>query len=95
MLTLDTIVRIPDHVSYSSNNGVVFLLNTQTNHYFTMDSVGGRFWELFSKCNNFREAYTDLLIEFDVEPIDLEKDLLELLEKLVEKGLVEIVKTKN
>ena len=90
MLTLDSAIQIPAHVSFSTVKGNVFLLNTRTNNYFALDQVGARFWELISGEDSLQEAYRSLLLEFEVEPDRLETDLLELLADLHNYELIEI-----
>lgn len=68
-----------------------FLLNTQTNKYFSLEKVGTRLWELLSQGRSLREAYQRLLKEYEVSPAELESDLLELVNHMMENGLVEIV----
>jgi hypothetical protein len=90
MLNLESTIKIPSHVSSSTIQEHVFLLNTRTNNYFALDQVGARFWELISKENSFRSAYKSLLAEFEVDPARLETDLLELVADLHKNELVEI-----
>lgn len=90
MLTLDSIITIPKYVMFSLVDEDAFLLNTKTNKYFLLEEVGARFWGLLKDGLSLRDAHQTLEKEYDVEPAQLEKDLIELLEKLLENGLVEI-----
>ena len=91
MLTLDAIVKIPAHVSFSVVGQDAFLLNARTNKYFALQEVGTRLWELLKEDKALREAYQLILGEYEVDPAQLEHDLLELLNHLLENGLVEII----
>jgi hypothetical protein len=91
MMTLDNTPHLPDHVMFSVVGEDAFLLNTQTNKYFLLEEVGARLWELLKDGKLLKEAYQILLGEFDVDPVQLEQDLLELLEQLQENGLVGII----
>ena len=91
MLTLDSALHIPDHVSFSIVGEDAFLLNTRTNKYFALEEVGARLWELLKDGQSLREGYQVILGEYEVDPAQLEQDLLELLSNLQENGLVEIV----
>ncbi|MGB8212674.1 MAG: PqqD family protein [Anaerolineales bacterium] len=91
MLTLDTPLHIPAAISFASVEQDVALLNLQTNQYYLLDDVGARLWSLLKDGKLLREAYQVLLEEYAVEPARLEQDLLELLERLKEQGLVEIL----
>ena len=90
MLTLDSKLKIPTFVSFSSIEQDTFLLNTRTNSYFVLDIVGARFWELLTEGISLRRLSRILLKEFEVEETELEKDLIELITQLVENGLVEL-----
>jgi len=91
VLTLDSKVIIPTFVSFSSIKENTFLLNTSTNTYFRLDAVGTRFWELITEGNSLRNVSRILEEEFEVEESQLEQDLFELITKMLENGLVQLI----
>ena len=91
MLSLDTAVRIPDQVFFTSLDDGSVLLDTRASAYFALEDVGGRFWELLADGQPLAAIQRRLLDEYEVEPAELERDLLELLDDLLEHGLVEPV----
>jgi hypothetical protein len=91
MLTLDNDLQIPAHVSFSIVGEDAFLLNTQANKYFGLEKVGARLWELLNEGKSLRDGYQVLLSEYEVDPAQLEPDILELITHLIENGLVEII----
>jgi hypothetical protein len=91
MLTLDTPLHIPARVAFSSVEQEAVLLNKQTNQYYMLDEVGARFWSLLQDGQSPRECHQALLAEYEVDPIQLEQDLLELVNDLMDHGLLEIV----
>ena len=91
MLTLDAALRIPDNVLFTTVDDDAVLLNTRTNQYFALDEVGARAWNLLTEGKSLRAAYEILLDEYEVDPIPLERDLLDLVGHLAENGLVESV----
>jgi hypothetical protein len=93
MLTLDTVLRIPANVSFSVVGEDAFLLNTQTNKYYGLEKVGARLWELLNEGKSLKDAHQIILSEYEVDSAQLEQDILELLERLREHGLVGIVET--
>jgi hypothetical protein len=93
MLTLDSKLLIPSYVAFTIVGEDAFLLNTRTNKYFGLQDVGMRLWELLKEGNGLRQACQSLLKEYEVEPVQLERDILELVERLLENKLVEIVQT--
>ena len=93
MLTLDSALRIPANVSFSVVGEDAFLLNTQTNKYYGLEKVGARLWELLNEGKSLKDAHQIVLSEYEVDPAQLEQDILELLDRLREHGLVKIVET--
>lgn len=91
MLSLSSSVRIPAHVMFSVVGEEAFLLNTRTNRYFLLDAVGVCLWECLTAGQTLQQAYQDLLLEYKVDGVQLQQDLLELLAKLQENSLVEII----
>jgi len=91
MLTLDTTLRIPANVSFSVVGEDAFLLNTQTNKYYGLEKVGARLWELLNEGKSLKDAHQIIMGEYRVDPGELEQDILELINHLMENGLVEIV----
>jgi hypothetical protein len=90
MVTLDVAVKIPASILYTSVEDGAILLNTRTNKYYSLNEVGMGFWKHLSSGKNCRECCQTLLKEFEVDPAQLESDLVHLLEALVENGLLEI-----
>jgi len=64
------------------------LLNLNTERYFGLDSVGTRMWQLVTSAPTIDAAYFRLIEEFDVDPDTLRANLSELLDHLVENGLI-------
>ena len=91
MLTLTAALRIPDNVLFTTVDDDAVLLNTRTNQYFALDEVGARAWNLLTGGKSLRAAYEILLDEYEVDPVPLERDLLDLVGHLAENGLVESV----
>jgi hypothetical protein len=91
MLTLDAALRIPDYVMFTTDSEDSVLLNARTDQYYALDEVGARLWSLLNDRKPLREVYQVLLDEYEVAPVQLEQDMLELLNHLLENGLVESV----
>jgi Coenzyme PQQ synthesis protein D (PqqD) len=65
------------------------LLNLNSERYFGLDSVGTRMWQLVTSAPTIEAAYFQLIEEYDVDPDTLRSNLVELLEHLVENGLID------
>ena len=89
-INLDTLLNIPEAVYTQDIDDETILLDIQSGHYFGLDSVGSRMWQLMREHGALRPTYEILLTEYEVAPERLEADLLALAEKMIEKGLVEI-----
>ena len=67
------------------------LLNLETEQYFGLDETGTRMWQLMTDSPSIDAAYQELMAEFDVEPELLRTNLMELLSRLVESGLLRVL----
>ncbi|HEX2997804.1 MAG TPA: PqqD family protein [Anaerolineales bacterium] len=92
MLTLDTVLRIPEYVMFTTIEQDVVLLNASTGNYYSLNQVGARFWHLLSEGKTLREIHRVLLVEFEVVSSQLKQDLLELVGQFQESGLVDVAK---
>ena len=88
-ISFDSRVRIPDHVLVSHLEGESVLLNLRSECYFGLDNIGTRFWEKLEKSPSIQSVYETLLADYDVDPETFRVDLTELLNSLVQQGLVE------
>jgi Coenzyme PQQ synthesis protein D (PqqD) len=84
-----TVVAAKDQVS-SDLRGEVAILHLGTGMYYGLDEVGARIWELIQEPRTVDEVRGVLLSEYDVDSERCERDLLGLLERLKDAGLVEV-----
>jgi hypothetical protein len=89
---LDRMV-VPTHVLIRVLDKESVLLNIDTERYFGLDETGTRMWQLVTAAPKIELAYQQLLDEYEVEPELLHQNLMELLGKLVENGLLQIAST--
>jgi hypothetical protein len=66
------------------------ILNLKNGVYYTLDPVGARIWSLLQKPHSVSEIYAAILEEYDVEPARCQSDLVALLARFDEEGLIEI-----
>ena len=90
MVSLSDRVVVPTHVLIRFLDNESVLLNIETERYFGLDETGTRMWQLVTAAPKIEVAYQQLLDEYDVEAGLLRSNLTELLERLVENGLLEI-----
>ena len=91
MVELASRVVVPRHVLVRGLDKESVLLNLQTERYFGLDEVGTRMWQLLTTSQSIDGAYRQLLIEYDVGADQLRDNLLELLDRLLANGLVNVL----
>lgn len=90
MISFASKVVVPDTVLFRELDGCGVLLNLATESYLSLDDVGTRMWTLFTSASSVQAAYERLLAEFDVAPEVLRRDVENLLNQMLEHGLVEL-----
>lgn len=86
----DSIVVASTNQISSDLGEEVVILNLKDGVYHGLDSVGARIWNLLQYSKSINDILNILLEEYDVEPERCERDLLALLEKLGQQGLIEV-----
>lgn len=87
-------MSLPRHLALSPDvisqevSGEMVLLDLNSEHYFGLDAVGARTWQLLGQSGDLEVVVEALLQEFDVEEVRLRGDLARLLGELLEAGLV-------
>jgi hypothetical protein len=94
MVAFSDRVVVPAHVLARHLDGETVLLNLETEKYFGLDSTATRMWELVTQSPRVEAAYDTLSDEFDVEPELLRVHLAELLDQLIENGLLRVARVR-
>ena len=71
--------------------GESILLDLASEQYFGLDAVGTRIWELLASSGSVDQVYATLCDEFAESPSRIESDLLVLLQKMADAGLLTII----
>jgi hypothetical protein len=87
-LTLSHQARPSDDVLFQEVGGEAVLLKLASENYFGLDSVGTRIWILLNEDPGLKRAFDILSDEYEVETEVLERDLLSLVERMADAGLV-------
>ena len=82
---------VPDHVLVRHLESESVLLKLDTEKYFGLDSMGTRMLFLVTVSPSIEAAYGKLLEEFEVEPEILRGNLSDLVSRLVENGLLDVL----
>jgi Coenzyme PQQ synthesis protein D (PqqD). len=83
-------LKIPDDVLISNLQDESVILNLDSERYYGLDSVGTRMLSVLTISDSIEAAYNTLIQEYDVDDQTLRRDLIALVENLVEQGLVQI-----
>jgi hypothetical protein len=86
--SLDRRVRISDDAVFRELDGEAVILHLDSGTYFGLDPVGTRLWQLIAEHGHLQPVYEAAIEEFAVDPAVLERDLLDLVAALSDKGLV-------
>ncbi|RQW78640.1 MAG: PqqD family protein [Methanothrix sp.] len=71
-------------------NGESVILSLKNSSYYGLNSVGSFIWTLVQSPKTFTQIKEAILEHYEVEPETCERDLMELLDDLLENQLVEI-----
>jgi hypothetical protein len=85
-----TRIGVPSYVVVRSFEKECVLLNLENESYYGLDHIGMRMWQVLTQSENIQAAHKVLLAEYDVDDATLRRELEDLIEKLVEHGLVEL-----
>lgn len=88
--TIDFSLRaaVPPDVLLQEVQGEAVLLNLTSGNYFGLNEVGTRMWAVCTSSPSLHEAVEVLLGEYDVDRERLSRDVRNLVERLVEHGLL-------
>jgi hypothetical protein len=85
-----TVVATKDQVSCRLGEEAA-ILALDSGVYYSLNPVGARIWALLQEPVVVRRIRETLLLEYDVEPDRLDRDLTELLDRLAAEGLIEVL----
>ncbi|HKS42818.1 MAG TPA: PqqD family protein [Blastocatellia bacterium] len=83
-------VSVPPDILISEVGDESVLLNLKSECYFGLDEMGTQMWKTLIASDSIQAAYETLLAEYEVEASRLREDLDELIQQLMEQGLVEV-----
>jgi Coenzyme PQQ synthesis protein D (PqqD) len=83
------VVAVNDQVS-SDLGDEVAILHLKAGIYYGLETVGARIWSLIQEPRTVGEIRDILVSEYEVEPDRCESDLIALLQRLADEGLIEV-----
>lgn len=79
-----------DEVLHQELAGETVLLHLKTEHYFGLDPVGTRIWQVLGETGSAEAVVARLLTEYDVDESRLRADVERLLGELIAGHLVKV-----
>ena len=89
-LDLSAIVIPSPEVLVQELDGEGVLLNLESERYFGLDDVGTRVWQHLLEHRRLERVCEEMQKEFDVDESRLRTDILQLVEELIEAGIVTV-----
>jgi hypothetical protein len=83
-------IRVPKDVLISRLQEESVLLNLDNESYYGLDDVGTRMLSVLNSSDSVQSAWLQLVDEYDVDREVLRDDLVSLVERLLDQGLVEV-----
>ena len=66
------------------------ILDSETQEYFSINEIGKVIWSLIEEKKNLEEIKAEMLDMYEVPQEQIEKDLLNFIQALEQKGLIKI-----
>lgn len=91
LIELDSIVRRNDELLTAEVDGELVMMSIASGRYFGLDDTGRRIWELLVGPVSVAALCEQLVQEYAVDTATCERDVLALLRKMAEHGMIEAV----
>ena len=89
-LSPDSVVVVTKDQMASDVGGETVILGLTAGRYYGLDAVGARVWQLIQTPTAVSDVCRTIVAEDEVEPARCETDVLALLQKLADAGLVDV-----
>jgi len=87
---LKTRVKLPQHVVYRSFPSETVVLNLNTGKYHGLNATAGAMLEALERAPRVCDAAAAVASDYEQPHADVERDMCELCQLLLDRGLVEI-----
>lgn len=89
-IAADTTVVVSPHQVSTTLGDEPVILGAEAGEYFGLNEVGAKIWELVQQPVQVSEICAAVCAEYAVEPAQCERDVIELLRALEERGLLDV-----
>lgn len=83
-------ITVPAAVLHQQLGEDTVLLHVANEHYYGLDEVGSRFWQLLRQHQTLDPIVAILLDEYEVDETTLRNDLERLVDELADTGLIQV-----
>lgn len=91
-IPFDATLSVSSDALFREFDGEAVILNLSDESYYGLDDTGTQMWkELTTEGTTIGAAFDRLLAAYEVDSDKLRSDLTDLIAKLVEKGILEVV----
>jgi len=94
-ISIDSRVVLLNDILVQNIDEQTVFLNLSNEHYYGVDAIGSRMWQLLTTKPSIGEALDVLITEFDADPGQIRTDLLALVATLHENGLIDVGDQQN
>lgn len=91
MPTLQSRVRSASNPLTAEVNGELVIMDTDSGAYYSLDAIGTDIWNRLAAPIDVETLCRSLEQGYDAQADIIRRDVLDLLDSMVEKGLVEVV----
>lgn len=89
-MNLDVSVTIPQDVMARTVGDETVILDLASGTYYGLDPVGARIWQLMAAGQTLTQVCDVMLAEYNVTRENIERDMLALVQTLLDKRLVSV-----
>lgn len=89
-MNLNQTITIADDVISQEVSGETVILDLNSEHYFGLDEVGTRIWQLIEEKGDLQAVFDQMLAEYEVGEEQLLEDMGALVAQVADIGLVKL-----
>ena len=89
-MNINSKITLSKNVFAQEIDDETIILDSVTQEYFSINEIGKVIWSLIEEKKNLEEIKAEMLDMYEVPEEQLEKDLLNFLQALEQKGLIKI-----
>ena len=90
MMTLSDNITIADTVFAQEVDDEMVILDTVTEEYFGLDEMAAVIWQHLSESGSLQKVHDEMYEAYEVDALQLEKDICSFVQQLADAGLVQI-----